>query len=101
MENETLVHKCDVPIGSDRYEILVYSRPDGSHVAKTALDTYDVIVNNAATLGDALKKQADFFTPGYRLKATVSPRTPITQFYNFNYPRSLFSSAVWFQVIVP
>lgn len=60
MENETLVHKCDVPIGSDRYEILVYSRPDGSHVAKTALDTYDVIVNNAATLGDALKKQADF-----------------------------------------
>lgn len=57
MENETLVHKCDIPVGSDRYEILVYSRPDGSHVAKTTLDTYDVIVNDGITIDEALKKQ--------------------------------------------
>ena len=60
MESETLVHKCDIPVGSDQYEILVYSRPDGSHVAKTILDTYDVIINDGATLDDALKKQTDF-----------------------------------------
>ena len=59
MDSETLVHKCDFPIGSDRYEILVYSRPDGSHVAKTTLDTYDVIINDGATLDDALKKQTE------------------------------------------
>ena len=59
MGSEILVHKCDIPVGSDRYEILVYSRPDGSHVAKTALDTYDVIINDGATLDDALKKQTE------------------------------------------
>ena len=57
MESETLVHKCAIPVGSDRYEILIYSRPDGRHVAKTVLDTYDVIINDGATLDDALQKQ--------------------------------------------
>ncbi len=60
METETLVHKCAVPVSGNRYEILIYSRPDGSHVAKTVLDTYDVIINDGLTLDDALKKQTDF-----------------------------------------
>lgn len=60
MEAETLVHKCAIPVGSDLYEILVYSRPDGSHVAKTVIDVYDVIINDGVTLDDALKKQAEF-----------------------------------------
>ena len=60
MVAEILVHKCNVPVGADRYEILVYSRPDGSHVAKTVLDTYDVIINDGHTLDDALKKQTEF-----------------------------------------
>ena len=59
MEYETLVHKCDVPVGSDQYEILVYSRPDGSHVAKTVLDTYDVIINDGTSIDEVLKKQTE------------------------------------------
>ncbi len=59
MSSEILVHKCDIPVGGDRYEILVYSRPDGSHVAKTILDTYDVIINDGDTLDEALKRHTD------------------------------------------
>ena len=59
MESEILVHKCAVPVNSNRYEILIYSRPDGRHVAKTILDTYDVIINDGATLDDALRKQTE------------------------------------------
>lgn len=59
MEKEILVHKCAVPVGSNRYEILVYSRPDGSHVAKTTLDAFDVIINDGPTLDDVLKKQTE------------------------------------------
>lgn len=59
MDSEILVHKCNIPVGDSRYEILVYSRPDGSHVAKTVLDTYDVIINDGATLDDALQKHTE------------------------------------------
>ncbi len=56
MEKEILVHKCLLPVESDEYEVLVYSRPDGSHVAKTVLDVYDVIINDGPTLDAALEK---------------------------------------------
>jgi hypothetical protein len=59
MSTEILVHKCDIPIGNDSYEIFVYSRPDGSHVAKTVLDSYDVIINDGSTLDDVLKKHTE------------------------------------------
>ena len=56
MNKEVLVHKCRLPVGSEEYEILVYSRPDGIHVAKTVLDVYDVIINDGPTLDQALEK---------------------------------------------
>ncbi|PLX76146.1 MAG: hypothetical protein C0615_07170 [Desulfuromonas sp.] len=56
MENETLVHQCRLPIGADEYEILVFSRPDGSHIAKTVIDVDDVIINNGMSLNEALEK---------------------------------------------
>lgn len=59
MSSEILVHKCDIPVAGDYYEISVYSRPDGSHVAKTVLDSYDVIINDGTTLDDVLKKHTE------------------------------------------
>jgi hypothetical protein len=59
MSTEILVHKCVIPIGSDSYEVFVYSRLDGSHVAKTVLDRYDVIINDGSTLDDVLKKHTE------------------------------------------
>jgi hypothetical protein len=56
MDKEILVHKCLLPVESDEYEVLVYSRPDGSHVAKTVLDVYDVIINDGPTLDAVLEK---------------------------------------------
>ena len=59
MEKEVLVHKCVLPVESDEYEVLVYSRPDGSHVAKTVLDVYDVIINDGPTLDAALERHRE------------------------------------------
>jgi len=56
MEKETLVHKCHLPVDSDEYEVLIYSRPDGTHIAKTVLDVYDVIINDGPTLDAVLEK---------------------------------------------
>lgn len=56
MEKETLVHKCQLPIESEEYEVLVYSRPDGTHVAKTVLSNDDVIINDGPTLDATLEK---------------------------------------------
>ena len=56
---EILVHKCDIPVGNDIYETFVYSRSDGSHVAKTSLDSFDVIINDGLTLDDVLKKHTE------------------------------------------
>lgn len=59
MGNEILVHTCDVAVENERYEVLVFSRPDGSHVAKTVLDSYDVIINDGPTLDAALQKHME------------------------------------------
>lgn len=59
MENEILVHKCKLPVDSEEYEVLVYSRPDGVHVAKTVLDGDDVIINDGPSLDSALQKHCE------------------------------------------
>jgi len=56
MEKEILVHKCHLPVDSDEYEVLIYSRPDGTHIAKTVLDIHDVIINDGPTLDAVLEK---------------------------------------------
>ena len=57
---ETLVHKCHLPVGSIEYEVQVYSRPDGRHIAKTVLDGFeDVIINDGPTLEAALRRHAE------------------------------------------
>lgn len=56
MNTEELVHKCILPVGAEEYEVLVYSRPDGLHVAKTVLADDDVIINDGPTLDSALEK---------------------------------------------
>jgi predicted RNase H-like HicB family nuclease len=59
MSAEIFVHKCEFPIENDRYEIFIYCRPDGSHVAKTVLDANDTIINDGSTLDEVLKKHKE------------------------------------------
>lgn len=56
---ETLVHKCQMPVGPVEYEVQVFTRPDGRHVAKTVLDGADVIINDGPTLEAALNRHAE------------------------------------------
>lgn len=56
MDAERLVHKCRVHFSGRDYEVLVYSRPDGSHVAKTFFTPHDVIINDGLSLDEVLNK---------------------------------------------
>jgi hypothetical protein len=56
MERSTPVHTSIIEIAGREYEIVVYSRPDGSHVARTAFGPNDVILNDGLTLDEVLVK---------------------------------------------
>lgn len=56
MNTEKLVHTCVFEIADHNYEVLVYSRPDGSHLAKTFFTPNDVIINDGLSLEEVLDK---------------------------------------------
>jgi hypothetical protein len=56
MESETLVHQCLMTISGQDYEVFVYSRADGSHLAKTYFTPQDVIINDGPSLDAVLVK---------------------------------------------
>jgi len=56
MISESLVHKGTVQVGDDTYEVLVFLRQDGRHIAKTFFDREDVIINDGLSLEEALDR---------------------------------------------
>jgi len=56
MEPEILVHKSIFHVAGQDYEVAVYARPNGAHVAKTSFSPVDVIVNDGRSLEDALDR---------------------------------------------
>lgn len=56
MSDEVLVHKTMFQVGDDDYEVLVYTRKDGTHAAKTFFSSNDVIVNDGPSLEATLEK---------------------------------------------
>ncbi len=56
MTGETLVHKVEVELTGDRYEILVFRREDGRHFAKTRFGEHDIIIHDGQSLEEALAK---------------------------------------------
>ena len=56
MDCEKLVHRCYFQISGIDYEVLVYCRSDGSHLAKTFFSSDDVIINDGLSLDDVLVK---------------------------------------------
>lgn len=56
MERTTLVHTSIIEIAGREYEIVIYSRPDGSHFARTAFGPNDVILNDGVSLDEVLAK---------------------------------------------
>ncbi len=56
MSEEILVHKTDIVLYGDSYQIMVFCRADGRHFAKTHFSEGDIIINDGATLEEALAK---------------------------------------------
>jgi hypothetical protein len=54
MPEETLVHESDVELHGDRYQIKVFCRANGHHFAKTRFAADDIIINDGASLEEAL-----------------------------------------------
>ena len=56
MPGETLVHKTEVELNGDRYEILVFSREDGRFFARTSFGENDIIIHDGPSLEEVLLK---------------------------------------------
>lgn len=56
MIDEKLVHTTEVEVQGDRYEIMVFCRNDGRHFARTYFADDDVIINDGASLEEALAR---------------------------------------------
>jgi hypothetical protein len=56
MSEETLVHKTDIVLHGDTYQIMVFCRADGRHFAKTHFSEGDIIINDGSSLEEALAK---------------------------------------------
>jgi len=56
MNNEILVHSCQLNVAGSDYEVQVFSRPDGSHIAKTIFSSNDVIIHDGFSLTEVLDK---------------------------------------------
>lgn len=56
MGRETLVHKCRLQVLGKEYEVYVYLREDGRHLAMTFFTPEDVIVHDGPSLDEALAK---------------------------------------------
>lgn len=56
MENNQLVHQMMCECEGYKCLIEVFSRPDGSHFARTAFSPHDVIISDGLSLNDVLFK---------------------------------------------
>jgi hypothetical protein len=59
MENIQLVHQLMCNFAGDDYLIEVFSRPDGSHFARTIFSPQDVIISDGVNLEEVLLKHQD------------------------------------------
>ena len=59
MENTQPVHRLMCDFEGRQYLIEVFSRPDGSHFARTAFSPQDVIISDGISLEDVLLRHQD------------------------------------------
>ena len=59
MDNSQLVHQLICNFEGREYMIEVFSRPDGSHFARTVYSPQDVIISDGFSFEDALLKHQD------------------------------------------
>lgn len=59
MENTQLVHQLRCDFEGQEYLIEVFSRPDGSHFARTVFGPQDVIISDGPSLEEVLLRHRD------------------------------------------
>ncbi len=59
MDNTQLVHQLICDFEGREYLIEVFSRPDGSHFARTVFSPQDVIISDGFSFEEALVKHQD------------------------------------------
>jgi hypothetical protein len=56
MSGEKLVHRTEVDLNGDRYEIQVFCRDDGMFFARTSFGENDIIIHDGTSLEEVLSK---------------------------------------------
>ena len=77
MPEEILVHKSYIELHGDSYQVLVFCRGDGRHFAKTHFGDDDIIINDGASLEEALARHNKL------LPLAISSRKVMQEFRGF------------------
>ena len=85
MISEIEVFVSHISLSGTTYEIKVFARPDGRHIAKTVISKNDLVINDGHTLSDALNKQCDLLPlaiDSRRIMQEFKQKIPTHQFRN-------------------
>jgi hypothetical protein len=56
VDSSILIHKTELNIDGSQYEVSVYLRSDGSHIARTVFAPGDIIINDGVSFEEVLAK---------------------------------------------
>lgn len=74
MDNTQLVHQLICDFEGREYAIEVFSRPDGSHYARTVFTPQDVIISDGFSFEEALVKHQNLLPLAIRSREMPLPR---------------------------
>lgn len=74
MDNTQLVHQLICDFEGREYVIEVFSRPDGSHYARTVFTPQDVIISDGFSFEEALVKHHNLLPLAIRSREMPLPR---------------------------
>ncbi len=77
MENIQLVDKLSCDFEGREYVVEVFSRPDGSHFARTAFSHQDVIISDGSSFEEALTKHQDLLPLAIRSRKMPCSSRPM------------------------
>ena len=77
MEKNRLVHELVCSFDGREYLIEVYSRPDGSHFARTKFSSEDVIISDGFSCEEALVRHQDLLPLAIHSRKLPSSLRPV------------------------
>ncbi len=79
MENATLIHTQILTFNHQEYEVQIFMRPNGSHLALTEIAPNDVIIHDGRCLEEVMKRHLRLLPLALDTRLINAGRSPLFQ----------------------